>query len=408
MPGTSTVAIEELSGLKRQLNLYGAGLPLRGADFPAANRATKSNYPGNSYQATIHVLGSYELDPEWEGVWRTNRLVSSPALFIDGAGASPVKVSRASTLRDVFEDIIRSGSPLRITWSEGQPSSGELRKIVREAVAAEWHFPHERMDDIAWRVSWLFSGRGTKQKRAVALRKDNEAQSLKKANRMLSELTSQITGASIVSSKQGIPLSANTFSLGDLEQLADLPNALMDQVRQFTNLVMNRVGKVVGLLKAGATSPASIASEVIDLCTSVVNQSNQFVDEITRQIPDAYTNVPARASMLARAMSYYSDAITQAELISATMREIERSLRRRRNGLTTTGNDRAGDSDILAVHIAKQGETFLSIAQLYYERAELSWMVAKANNYPGYQVEPEVGAVLIIPVLTFSQTGQKV
>lgn len=112
MAGTSEILIqEELTARHREIVLRGAGLPLKGANFPATQRVVTTWYPGNSAQATQHVLGPIEKQSQWSGEWNTTRLLQQACLFRDAGVETQIVI--ADDLRSLLEDLFRGGALLR-------------------------------------------------------------------------------------------------------------------------------------------------------------------------------------------------------------------------------------------------------------------------------------------------------
>lgn len=403
MAEPSVLTIEELTGEKRRVELMGSGLPFRGANWGSSNRLVTTWNPGNGDDATQHVLGPMELPSSWQGEWRTTRLVSKPCVFY-GESGDPIRMTRASTIRDVLDAILRSGAKLRVMWEQGE------RKIVREGLAEEWDFAHDRMDDIGWTITWAWSGRGTKKNRVVSFRQDQLAASLHEALVAVNELTADIENAKIAKSKKGVVNSADTFSLGDIEAMANAPFETMKSLSQFANNVASRVDKIAGIVKTVISTPTQLASQAIDVASNAVATFNQIIDEMSRTMPENISTLDNKVSSMTKLASYHGSAQTQAELTAAVMAQFERELRRKQSGLAPGGrkNDQATTRDILTVHLSKQGDTFASISQRYYKTPDKAAELASKNAFPSYQVAPPPGNPIIIPKLTALDAKNKV
>lgn len=399
----STVVIEELKGrnlqIARKVELVGAALPFQGAAWSTHQKLVTTWYAGNGLQATQHVLGPEEVPSEWEGFWRTNRLIVSPSTFT-ADGGSPEQVFRAAELRDVLDDIFLHGALLRVTWA-----GGEGRKVVRLGRASDWEFAHDREDDIGWKVSFEWTGRGALQQRVVSFRGDDSTGLQRELAVQLSQLQSALAGlnAQSVQVNRAIPKSADTFTLGDLEAMANGPQELMKSLSQAANNVANRIDRVGALVEKVATTPAQLAGSLSDIATNATSVLAQFADRMGRVVPDTYTRIGSdKVTQVLKAASYFGEAQERSEAAASASVKLRASASRKNSGLKLGGalKDRARPADIIAVHLPRQGETFVSLSQRYYKTPDHSAEIAKANGFPQYQVTPPIGRPLIIPNLT--------
>jgi len=159
----SSLRIEEQTGARRSLELRGGGLPHHWAAFPVEQRVVTKWSPGNSADATQQVLGPREGSPEWEGEWNTTLLVGTPCLYSERGGLQE-KVARARTLANIVEAIVRSGALLTVTWTED--NSGQV-PVVRLGRIAKFEPAYRSNDDVRWRISWEWKGRGPAAKRVA-------------------------------------------------------------------------------------------------------------------------------------------------------------------------------------------------------------------------------------------------
>jgi hypothetical protein len=403
----SSLWIEEMLGLElrpgRAVKLIGPALPLRGAAWETMMRLVTTWYPGNGVEATQHVLGPMEMPSAWEGIWRTTQMVGAPSLFFqDAASQASQQIARASSLRDLLDDIFRGGPLLRVIWAQGN------RKIVRYGRAERWAFPHDRMDDIRWQVSFQWVSRGRKQKRAVTLRREktNEAQTA-----LFLEALSQIAAVDLAKLKsidKTLLGSASAFTLGDLEGLLDAPLGFMTQFKSLATQLTSRFQDLAGLLEKAAQLPGTLSNQLLDVATNFAFAFTQASDELGRIPAELQAGQDARLASLLRAQSYFGKGQSQADFVAAAAVEVARRARRRRSNLLAQASaNNATPADMLAVHLAKEGETFASISQLYYSTPDHGGEIAKANGLPAYQIAPQPGTPLIIPNLVALGSAQK-
>ncbi len=403
-PG-SIVTIEERTGKKRKLELRGPCLPRRGASWKGEQRLVTTWYDGNPFQATQQVLGAVELPSEWEGVWTTTRMYGTPSFFFDGPGSSGVAIVRASTMRDYMDDFARAGALLRVTWA-----TGDGRSMVREGRIGPFEFPHDRMDDIGWRITFVWIGRGDAQARVLSTRSEDSEANLFALTSTLTDLQSSIQGALISAANPQLPLSADSFSLGALEALAAGPKTAVASLLRTVTSFSDRIGRIGDLVRDIANTPAEIRAQLSDAATDIGGTMRRQSGELSRLAPEAMTLRPERPSSVAQGVLYFGLVGRQTERVSRSAAEVLATLRRNHvaSSSRTERVDRANPADVLATHRTVKGDTFAKLAIRYYGDPERGGSIAIANGFPGYQVAPPVGFALVIPVLkAVNNTGQK-
>lgn len=395
----STVTIEELKAPdftpNRVVVLQGASLPFRGATWATEQRMKTKWYSGNAVSATQHVLGPMEIPSEWEGFWRTTRMVASPALYTP-QGGSPVKISQADTLRDILDAIFYVGPLLRVTWAQGAD-----RKLVRVGRAKTWTFPHDRMDDIGWKISFEWTGRGSTTQRVVTFRVDSPQPGMDEAVKALNQVVSDLTLTTISSAKPSVPGGALPgIGLADLAALAAAPGAMMAQFGQVANSIANRIGKVGDLISSVENMPASLSAQVEAIGSNMEAACNQFSDEISRVPPDSYaTSGTSKVSQVGKLAVYIGKAQASSAAAAAAAASLAERAKMRRNSLSASSSSKskAGASDVKAIVLVRQGDTFASIARRHYGSAEKGPLIAVANGFSGYQIAPDPGTTLFLP-----------
>lgn len=403
-PPASTVVIEEIAGARRRLELRGAGLPFRGVGFPVMQKLTTTWYPGNAGEATQHVLGPEDSPTSFEGEWNTTRLIRTPALFSEN-GNEPVQIVRAATLVTILDAIARSGSLLRVTWAAVGAIGIERSRIMREGRIREFDPVFDRVDDVRWSVEFEWTGRGARQAR-VKVRSDDLQANTSALINAANEAQAAIEAAELVTAARdrAARKQASRFTLGQLEALAEGPNDLMRQFAQFANNVTNRVRRLGDLVIKVRSLPLQLAEQAIDVASNAVAVANQFVDQITRQPPEL-ASTKNKVSAMTRSTSYFNGGAETAQDVANRAAEYRRSVRRRRSALgtqTSAGRNRlraAEPRDILTVHIAREGDTFIGLSNRYYGTPDKGAEIAVANGLPAYQTEPDRGEVIVIPTL---------
>jgi nucleoid-associated protein YgaU len=408
---SSEIIIKELAGRKRTLRLVGAGLPKRGANWPGKQRLVTTWYPGNVAQASQQVIGPIEAQSQWSGEWNTTRLVRSPAIYEEGG--SSTKLAFAHSLALVLEDIFRSGVLLEVTWAvDNENPFVTPQQISRQGRASDWDFAYDRIDDIVWKVTWDWIGRGLGQDR-VALRNDGAAtQSLNSLDLVLLAVDESVNNTQIQLTRRTIPRSANTFSLEQLDAMLDAPSKLMRDFAQSCNRISNRVRTLGDLIGKAANLPFKVTNQAIDIATSAVQSAIKFYDDCTRTPPDYY-DTQQRLGSLTRAASYFKGGLDSSMRVAreaSNAREQFRATQAQRAG---TGLDGKGTKNLgpyqkphkhtggeqmqTDVYIVRPGDTLIGISQRFYGMPDGAADIAYANNLSLKTATPPVGKVLIIP-----------
>jgi hypothetical protein len=370
-------------------------MPFRGVPYSVENRVITTWYPGNPIEATQQLLGPKDVPSTWEGEWNTTRLGSTPAKW--STGGSPTTITRASSLAAIVDDLARSSALLRVTWS-----TDDNRKLVREGRISVFTPTYDRMDDVRWSITFDWTSRGVSQKRVVTFRGEDLEAAQREALATMNELASVITGAAIVTINSAVPTSASELSLGDLEALAAAPSALLGQVTRLAGALENRIGRVASLATTVAAIPSTLAGQAADAAKEVTATITRVQDELGRIPPDGLTNVSGKPSRIGQAAAYYGTVQRAAQQgVEAALALTQVSKQRRAASLQASRKeDRTGPADVVARHIAREGETFASLSQQFYGTPERGAVIAKANGFPGYQVAPPAGRNLVIPVLS--------
>ena len=393
-PG-SIVLIEEITGGMRSLELRGPCLPKRGASYEGEHRLITTWYPGNPFEATQQVMGDSLAPSEWEGIWTTTRMVGTPSLWTPTQGGAPQSVTRASTMRDIVEDIAGAGALLRVTWA-----TGDGRRVLRLGRIGAYKFPHDRMDDIGWRLTFVWTSRGTGQARVLSVRNEDVDASLRDLAGTLNDLQGQLQAAAIVASNPRLPGSASDFTLGDLESLAKAPQEFTASLLRTTTSFSNRVGQLGQLVEDVVQTPDELRGQVLDTVHAIGGTMQRTQVELGRTAPERLTTRPGHASSLAEAVIYFGRVNALAGRVAGSSGNVEVVVRSRQvaSSSRTDRNNRAGVQDAVKTYRSKAGDTFASISIKFYGLPDGAATIARANHFPGYQVAPGPGAVLLIPI----------
>ena len=414
--GTSEIVIqEELTAQRRALVLRGAGLPLKGANWPGSQRVVTTWYPGNTAQATQHVLGPIEKASQWSGEWNTTRLVSQACLL--RANGVETEIVIADDLRAIMEDIFRGGALLLVSWTTN-PREGFTRTITREGRCTDWNWAYDTIDDLKWTATFDWVGRGLSQQKTIGT--DPAANAALLQNLQLAAFlfdTAVDQGSGLVSKHFNLPRSADRFTLGQFEALVESPSRLMRQFSQAANLIVSRAKYLGDIIDKARNLPFEIANQAVDVCTNAIASSNAFIDSMSRT-PVEELALQQNVAMVTRNASYYGDGVRQAQYVSVEAVRTRAQFRALSQSTTTaTGeagvgappiNRTAGVGDVnrpLAVYLVREGDTLFSVSIRFYGSEAGMYAIALANGFRATVTVLPVGRVLYIPSLLAVQAG---
>lgn len=368
-------------------------------------------YPGNAAQASQQVLGPVESQTPWTGIWRSTQLTRTPAIF-EPNGGTQTKIAFADSLREIFEDLLRSGTLLQVFWINAELSTYGSRSIFRVGRAAEWNFAYDRMDDIVWSVTWDWTSRGLDQQKVTQFRDDatNSTVISQFANVAIA-LADSVNNVKMKLSKRTVPNSATKFSLDQIGAVLDGPNKLMKDFSQSMNRISNRITAIGDLIAKAKGLPYELASQLLDACTTATIAANNFYDAVTKTPPELLSTRQSLAA-LTRTSGYIKGSIDGAYNASSSSnviaQRIQSQITARRvsgaggNALPPPGIRTAATLDgtraQTQTHLVRQGETLISISQLFYGVPEGAYGIAFGNGLSLKEI-PRVGKVLIIPPL---------
>ena len=418
---SSFISIHESSGEKRALYLKGAALPKQGAaNWGGKQRVVTTWYPGNAAQASQQILGPVESQTRWSGEWNTNRIIRTPALLSSEA-AGALDIFSADDIRTVVEDMLRSGSLLEVMWGYdpervGIKSGVALKsynpvRIVRHGRAAEWDFQYSTGDDIVWSITWDWQSRGAEQQQVAEFR-DGGSSTKNALNAMLAttEFAGDISQDNIVfSQNRTVPLGANAFSLGQLLAIADGVKRQMRLYSQVMNQLSSRITDIAAIVNTVKSMPIEAVNHALDVANNMVASSNRLYDSVTRTPPELY-DAQKKLASLTRAFSFAKTGTDASSQTAATGADSVGTLSAQIQAQQASGEQgnaqavgvkplRAvgGTTTQAQVHIARRGETLISISVLYYGTPEGSADIAYANGLSLRTATLPIGRVIIIP-----------
>ncbi len=404
---TSVLTIEELSGDKRRLTLKGAALPFRGASWAGRTVVSTTWNNGNS-EATQQVLVSQLLPSDWEGIWRTTQLLRTPCEYEGPEGSR--KVALAYNLFELVELIREAGQLLRVTWvnqaARGDGGSGggvDTHTVSRLGRLVEFDAPHDTLDDIKWKASFEWVSKGDSSPKSVDFRGDDLIGATRAA------IQNQDAVAKAVAQNLLRAMEANgfrkknytnTFSLGQLEQMANAPLAIVDSFADTANAFSNRLKKVGDLVLKTRSVPFAIAGRALDVANNAVAVATSFCDEVSQRCPEQQV-LGSKLSMVTRTASYFSDVQTQAQLMERANSLLAQQARVRKSAASGQSQPlvnapKAGD--VFEVYIPRDGDTMTSIAYRKYQ-ADVAAQICKVNGLPSQTIRPPRRRPLILPTL---------
>jgi len=415
----SSISVEETGpagpGYKpRKIVLIGPALPFQGAEWGFENNLITTWYPGNGTEATQQNLGPKETPSAWEGEWKRTLMGKAPSIYVDENGTTNHIVS-PHVLREVFEEIARAGVRLRVVWNVqgtskvGNPRENNTRndrfQLVREGRVKSFKTPFDRHTDIRWNIEFEWLGRGGRTDRVTSVREDQDLS--KAANALEASVNASVAAANakIVSLTPKNRLSATRLTLGQLENLASLPTKLVQgYTRKLQSIVSDfkRVGDIVLKLRS---QPFSVANTVVDFARNTVAVTNAFVDAMGRKPPEQLS-LKAKVSSLLRAAKYFGDTSDTARLNARRGYELDITTRQvlvsgaNRGALTVKQSSSTRAGDIVAIHIAKTGDTPQRVSVLYFGNPDQGATILRSNRLPLYTPTFRPGQILIIPALT--------
>lgn len=390
----STVTIEELGGKQRTLTLQGGGLPLQGAEWSGEQVLDTQWNPGSPV-AVQHVMGPTEPPSDWNGMWRTTVLIALPVEWDAGTGAGTGAGTQslvvAADVREAMDSIRVGAQLLRVTWID-KPG----RRLLRYGRLSKLACDFDRTDDIKWSATFAWVG---KVRSAVAVSQPDQGLAAARAAALAAtDAQSRITAATIISSNAAIPNSANNFTLGNLEQLANGPRDIAKSFARALTDVTSRLQTLGNIIQTVANTPQAIAEQFVDAALGAVGVANEFVDEISRTSPESMSLRNSVKSLLSAA-TYYSSAQTGAEVLAEASMTAARAAQQRKKASVRAGSDPrslTGAGDLLEVYVPRQGDTMTSISLKFY-KTDLAYELARANGLPGSTITPPRGPALIIP-----------
>ena len=392
---TSVLTIQELTGTQRRLDLIGSGLPHKGASWGGQTVLATQWNAGNPV-ATQHVLSPQEDPSAWEGFWSTTMLVASPCQFTSGPGAAPQNIVQASSLDQIVENLRVGGQLLRVTWTNRQ-GGREVQKVRLGRLQA-YKADFDNVDLLKWSMTFEWISRGQPQQ-TVSSAQDDVLAATRSAIIQQNATVATITEDAIRASRKQ-KNQTTQFRLGDLENMAGAPLAALDSFARVADSFTREMQQIGDLILKVRGVPFAVAGRALATATNAVAVSNQFLDEISRKGPEQLA-LGSSAALLAQTLSYYGRSQSQAQLMADINQQLAQKARMRRSSLNATSTpgqaSQMKQSDVLALYLPKDGDTFARISFRFYGTGDLGMEIARVNGYSSYAVTPPRRVALLVP-----------
>jgi len=324
-----------------------------------------------------------------------------------------VTVTTPFFLMQTLESIFRSGARLRVTWTiirtqtiGGVTQAPQTFSIMREGRAESWDFPIDRVDDIAWKISFTWAGRGGSQVRVASTRDGTVSATADGVQLSLNDMSSFVQNSLAVSSKSTVRKSASFLTLGQLEALANAPNALVKGLLRGIQQQVSNLNRIVGIANTLRTMPFSIANQIIDTARNTVHLVNQARRDFSTTPPELYS-AKSGLSDLTRAATYLGGSMDKGAVVARKSGDVLDRVRKQGFRVPGSSNPTAGGNvlhdDIITVIRVKAGQTPQTLSVKYYGSTAHAVDILRANKLPWHLVQLKPGTILVIPRLTTNQ-----
>lgn len=418
----SSITIEELEvtspgGQLRKLLLLGGGLPLmEQADWSGDSRIVTTWYPGNGTEASQQILGPQELPSAWAGEWNRTRLGRQPCLYWNEVGARSLVID-PKLLWDVMDDFRIAAPLLRVTWAvrgreidnRGQLSPVDFQ-VVRVGRLKMVKVTPQRHTDMKWTAEFHWTSRGKQQAKVASTRRDEDLALAAQAVQASLAALEGIVNSKIVSINKNLKNSASNLTLGQLESMAGAP--LLALNRSMAKLRYNggQFARIGQLARTLSTTPISVANAVIDYSRNTMQAANGFCQQVDR-IPMELKSKSRKVSDMARAEVYIGRTQDGMEAVARASAALDLRLRQalvsgaNRGQVTVRESSTTRQGDMIAIHVAKTGETPSTVSNRYYGTPDQADAIMYANRLPLHQPTFRTGQIVVIPALVNAPRG---
>jgi hypothetical protein len=386
MADESAFTIEELTGDKRTVRLVGPSQPHSPATWGVQQSVHTHWYPGNANEACQQVLGPQDPPSDFEGSWHRTLLGKCPAVLI--SKGTETSIIYPMDLANLFDEIVRSGKALRVTWAALDGAGKSHGRIVREGRLQHFDSSYKRVDDCEWKMHFEWYGRGATMQKVAISRDSNALAGLAKARAAVNQVSLNKIASTAANSIES--------TLGKLEQIADMPEKLYQQFDKEMQRVSGDLDRIASLAAKGTSLPMQVAGSAFSAARGIVSTANKFVDKMTNLPLERVSNKRGSSDVL-RSFNRFMRATDDARNAAIAAHELAVKL----GGTQTAAKKyfKAQDQKaMIGVHVVKAGETVASIALKWYGNADHSDAICRANKIPLSTVTPS-RPTLIIPSL---------
>jgi hypothetical protein len=423
---TSTLSIAEVDEQNapagRAVILVGPSLPFMGSEWGFENNLVTTWYPGNAIEGTQQNLGPRELPSSWEGEWKRTLMGRTPAKFQDASGDEQQIIS-PHVLREIVEDIGRTGKRLLVIWSvSGDEGIGPLTnqesrptdmRIIRVGRMKTFKTPIDRHTDIRWTMEFHWVSRGQKQNKAgPSTREDQDATTIANGIQTSIRAFENATIAkAIIASNKLIPRSASKLTLGQLESLANLPTTIVNSSLRSLQVQENNFKRLADIALTAASQGNQVMGAVGNFARNSRAIAHQTYDSLTR-IPIELTSTKDTVDAALRGDLYFNPLKDASIVISKQATDVVEKVSQQAVALGLQGKATIRESSttkagqITGVHLAKTGDTPQSVSTKYFKTPDRAADILRANKMPLHTPSFTPGQILVIPAPATTQQGR--
>ena len=311
-----------------EIKLEGRALPYRGVSWETEQR-TKLTYYGGNPVASQQILGPVDAATTISGIWKDRFL---------GNGTP-------QDLVDTFDGLCRAGISVEVVW--GDRSDGEAigNPIVRRGVIKRFKHAYDRVQDIAWEMTFEFRGRDTPvQQLVIAAGTQTTREGFAELSNQLTETLDKIEGIAaaplnllsgqidatntILNQVQAsLERSINFFdaTTRTLTSFADIPRDILERAQSLSDASLSSIetffisvfgaetfkGKILGQLSGtGLLDDKNATFDLFDSLDASAELSAQTIDNLNVvAFPPVLAEVrpPAGTDLRDLALQYYGD-----------------------------------------------------------------------------------------------------
>lgn len=386
-PAAPTLTIVELTGTRRTIALRSRALPFRGSiKFVSEQRIDEGEYVGFP-RINQTVLGAKENETEMNGEWH-DRFISDPnggfamadvsRAIVDASlgDAIDVQVDGLRTARDLcdlFEDLVYSARPLRVTWLH-------LRRIGRMSkFEQDWQNPH----DVKWKATFKWIGR-------------DEQLGLPSPAR------SSLVGISDALNAGYTDLHEGT----NFDDLTDLDPGFADEVDIGVGRIQRSILDIADNIETrigSVTNSIDAIQRVATIATLIRDQTRDLIDLVDGIVSPAIVLVTTPNTVTPGATpdpELLADADPGAALAAAVQKRAAIRVARALRHIAARQRFKAVrslDSDVLAIVVLKDQQDLRELARDWYGNPDEWEQIRKFNHFES-SVQP-AGTVAFIPTL---------